>query len=342
MDPQFTDSFAFGVGRISFRDGWYRIDSPVQSIKIEGTKAIITTPCVDLTGRVDTVPLYPHIIELRRGLVDMDFGRTQCPMRRGLNSIMFEVLDGSFNKYGVPDEVPNTTTRTAAAMPNLRSRCGHCPQHGPIRIGRHTRFGVDGEIRGDNPNCPEEKYPAVHPFAGREIIDLSGDNARPAPPVPVVPAMLRTTYASPPFVAVSMPTVRTDQLGARRYRPPLPPLPPLPPPRRQPRMANQAADLGFMPMGRCYRNSDLGSPDPMEFMSDAITVTEARATDVCVICRCSYEIGDAKRWLPCFHAFHARCIDRWVHMERDGEEAPQCPICKTPLDELAARVHDSS
>ena len=137
MDLQFEESFTFGTGRISFARGWYRVDAPVQSIKIEENKVVLTTPCIDFSHQVDTVPLFPHVVELRRGLIDMDFGRTHCPMRRGINSIMFEVVDGSFEKYGVPDE-PVSGARGAMSNPqtNLRGRCGHRPQHSFSQRGR--------------------------------------------------------------------------------------------------------------------------------------------------------------------------------------------------------------
>ena len=42
----------------------------------------------------------------------------------------------------------------------------------------------------------------------------------------------------------------------------------------------------------------------------------------CSICLEEYEEGDEVRRLPCWHAFHAQCIDRWLthHVE--------CPVCK--------------
>lgn len=343
MELQFEESFTFGTGRISFTDGWYRVDAPVQSIKIEDHKVIITTPCIDFTHHVDTVPLFPHIVELRRGVIDMDFGATHCPMRRGANSIVFEVVAGSFDKYGVlPEEAPAASASRASSsssQSNLRGRCGHCPQHGAsVQRGQHIRFGPNGDIvESSDPYENEEKYGHMDPLPGREIIDVSSDDARPHAPIPAALRAGAPSYIPSPLMQI--PILQTRRVGLVPHEPPLPP--PSPP---SPSAADvSAAALGVGPNESQYRHrAHTGDPDPMEFMSDAITVTEAHTNEECVICRCIYEVGEEKRWLPCFHAFHAPCIDRWVHMERDDQEAAQCPICKTTLDELAARMHVSS
>lgn len=34
----------------------------------------------------------------------------------------------------------------------------------------------------------------------------------------------------------------------------------------------------------------------------------------CMICMCEYVTGDDLRILPCFHEFHAPCIDKWLNV----------------------------
>jgi len=46
----------------------------------------------------------------------------------------------------------------------------------------------------------------------------------------------------------------------------------------------------------------------------------------CSICLDEYEVNSTVRTLPCNHAFHAACIDRWC------TQVAECPICKQRLD----------
>ena len=43
----------------------------------------------------------------------------------------------------------------------------------------------------------------------------------------------------------------------------------------------------------------------------------------CAICMESYETGEPKRTLPCFHTYHVVCVDTWLRSSR------QCPICQS-------------
>ena len=42
----------------------------------------------------------------------------------------------------------------------------------------------------------------------------------------------------------------------------------------------------------------------------------------CAICLEAMAEGDMVKSLPCLHAFHAKCIDRWLRSSK------QCPMCK--------------
>eukprot|EP01113_Clastostelium_recurvatum_P041131 TRINITY_DN6489_c0_g1_i1.p1 TRINITY_DN6489_c0_g1~~TRINITY_DN6489_c0_g1_i1.p1 ORF type:complete len:424 (-),score=86.79 TRINITY_DN6489_c0_g1_i1:148-1419(-) len=44
--------------------------------------------------------------------------------------------------------------------------------------------------------------------------------------------------------------------------------------------------------------------------------------EVCAVCIGDYEAGEVVRYLPCFHFFHAECVDTWLM----GSDL--CPVCK--------------
>ena len=42
----------------------------------------------------------------------------------------------------------------------------------------------------------------------------------------------------------------------------------------------------------------------------------------CSVCMCEFEEGETIRTLPCFHKYHAACIDTWL------KQKAQCPVCR--------------
>ncbi|KAE9189933.1 hypothetical protein PF004_g22053 [Phytophthora fragariae] len=52
-----------------------------------------------------------------------------------------------------------------------------------------------------------------------------------------------------------------------------------------------------------------------------------QATPDCLICRCSFEIGEEIKSLPCFHSYHSDCIDSWLSLNK------VCPVCQFSVDQ---------
>lgn len=52
------------------------------------------------------------------------------------------------------------------------------------------------------------------------------------------------------------------------------------------------------------------------------------AGDICPVCMDAYEIGQNRKFLPCNHVFHAKCIDMWLE-----NSSRNCPIDGLPVDE---------
>ena len=46
---------------------------------------------------------------------------------------------------------------------------------------------------------------------------------------------------------------------------------------------------------------------------------------ICGICLRPIREGNEAAFLPCMHAFHTDCIQKWIKVE------DSCPICKSPL-----------
>eukprot|EP00427_Karlodinium_veneficum_P009852 CAMPEP_0169082192 /NCGR_PEP_ID=MMETSP1015-20121227/11413_1 /TAXON_ID=342587 /ORGANISM="Karlodinium micrum, Strain CCMP2283" /LENGTH=259 /DNA_ID=CAMNT_0009142031 /DNA_START=800 /DNA_END=1580 /DNA_ORIENTATION=- len=63
---------------------------------------------------------------------------------------------------------------------------------------------------------------------------------------------------------------------------------------------------------------------------DLQVVEESEKT--CIVCNRDYTVGKDARRLPCGHAFHASCIDKWLRICRDRCFDPRCPICDAMVD----------
>ena len=49
------------------------------------------------------------------------------------------------------------------------------------------------------------------------------------------------------------------------------------------------------------------------------------ANSSCNICLSEFDQGEKVRTLPCFHVFHASCIDNWL------DRKPECPVCRSKV-----------
>mmetsp|Transcript_10398 Transcript_10398/g.15075 ORF Transcript_10398/g.15075 Transcript_10398/m.15075 type:complete len:101 (-) Transcript_10398:202-504(-) len=46
----------------------------------------------------------------------------------------------------------------------------------------------------------------------------------------------------------------------------------------------------------------------------------------CIVCISDHDVGDMLRVLPCQHAFHRKCVDQWLQLDKS------CPLCKQDID----------
>ena len=68
------------------------------------------------------------------------------------------------------------------------------------------------------------------------------------------------------------------------------------------------------------------SVDTLSTMKTDI-VTEESAGDLCAVCMDPYEVGQNRKFLPCDHVFHTKCIDMWLE-----NSSQNCPIDGLPID----------
>lgn len=57
-------------------------------------------------------------------------------------------------------------------------------------------------------------------------------------------------------------------------------------------------------------------------------VSNVTAGDICSVCMDPYEVGQKRKFLPCAHVFHCKCIDMWLE-----NSSRNCPIDGLPIDE---------
>lgn len=75
---------------------------------------------------------------------------------------------------------------------------------------------------------------------------------------------------------------------------------------------------------RSHRVSAGLTQDELEQHTSRLSITEAMCEShkACPICLQAFSPGESGRMLPCFHAFHAECSERWLGVHGD------CPVCR--------------
>jgi E3 ubiquitin-protein ligase SDIR1 len=56
----------------------------------------------------------------------------------------------------------------------------------------------------------------------------------------------------------------------------------------------------------------------------------------CTICLDDFEVGQGMRTLPCFHSFHAHCIESWLEKKRE------CPNCNFDIFKATSAANEVS
>lgn len=68
------------------------------------------------------------------------------------------------------------------------------------------------------------------------------------------------------------------------------------------------------------------SVDKYSYLPTVKVTSLSEHQEPCSICMESFVVGDVLRKTPCLHAFHRRCIDKWLDVKS------HCPLCRTGLD----------
>lgn len=73
---------------------------------------------------------------------------------------------------------------------------------------------------------------------------------------------------------------------------------------------------------RPHASRERADPVPNTRSEPTVVTASARSPNECSICLSHVQPGDAFRTMPCFHTFHATCVDTWLAENRT------CPTCR--------------
>ena len=103
--------------------------------------------------------------------------------------------------------------------------------------------------------------------------------------------------------------------------------------RRRLRYAEDTAAKQQAELGRAIQML----PTKVHIGSSTDDAAEGAGTeDTCAVCLGEFAAGEELRVLPCNHAFHVECVDRWLLDCGANRRSVACPLCNTPLDTRAA------
>ena len=98
------------------------------------------------------------------------------------------------------------------------------------------------------------------------------------------------------------------------------------------------------PTGTVPADTSYDTSSDKEPASCQVTSSKSASSDdveTCTMCLDPFAPGDQLRILPCGHAFHLACVDRWLIEEQVGQRR-SCPVCKQDPLALQERINQQS
>ena len=91
--------------------------------------------------------------------------------------------------------------------------------------------------------------------------------------------------------------------------------------------AARASEIDQLPVQEYHRPKPVAAAASSSSSSSSSSKPAAVAAEEqqCSVCLSEFEEGDALKTLPCFHRYHASCIDQWLRQNK------VCPVCRVPI-----------